>query len=386
MTMSGTGWSHFNPVKIVFGVGSLGRLAELIGHGRVLLVTTPGFTRRGVTERLLEILGRDKVHVFDGVSRNPDLRDIEEASAHLRPIKVDRIVALGGGSAIDTGKALSVILPGVGSDFSLRRHVVDGLPLPASGPLPLTAIPTTAGTGSEVTPFATIWDREREKKLSLTSPAIFPRMAVLDPDLTLGLPEDETVASGLDALSQGLESIWNRNANAVSLAVATRAVYLALNTLPRLVREPGSIELRSRMMEASLLAGIAISSTRTALAHSMSYPLTAVYGLPHGIACSFTLPALLDYNSKVDDGRFLQLIRALGLESVRALREVLIELLRDLRVGDRLRRYIPKLSDVVDLAPKMYTPGRADNNIRPVTDQLLTDVLTSSWNALVIAD
>lgn len=386
MAMSGTGWSHFNPVKIVFGVGSLGRLAELIGHGRVLLVTTPGFTRRGVTERLLEILGRDKVHVFDGVSRNPDLRDIEEASAHLRPIKVDRIVALGGGSAIDTGKALSVILPGVGSDFSLRRHVVDGLPLPASGPLPLTAIPTTAGTGSEVTPFATIWDREREKKLSLTSPAIFPRMAVLDPDLTLGLPEDETVASGLDALSQGLESIWNRNANAVSLAVATRAVYLALNTLPRLVREPGSIELRSRMMEASLLAGIAISSTRTALAHSMSYPLTAVYGLPHGIACSFTLPALLDYNSKVDDGRFLQLIRALGLESVRALREVLIELLRDLRVGDRLRRYIPKLSDVVDLAPKMYTPGRADNNIRPVTDQLLTDVLTSSWNALVIAD
>lgn len=301
-------------------------------------------------------------------------------------VKVDRIVALGGGSAIDTGKALSVILPGVGSDFSLRRHVVDGLPLPASGPLPLTAIPTTAGTGSEVTPFATIWDREREKKLSLTSPAIFPRMAVLDPDLTLGLPEDETVASGLDALSQGLESIWNRNANAVSLAVATRAVYLALNTLPRLVREPGSIELRSRMMEASLLAGIAISSTRTALAHSMSYPLTAVYGLPHGIACSFTLPALLDYNSKVDDGRFLQLIRALGLESVRALREVLIELLRDLRVGDRLRRYIPKLSDVVDLAPKMYTPGRADNNIRPVTDQLLTDVLTSSWNALVIAD
>lgn len=301
-------------------------------------------------------------------------------------VKVDRIVALGGGSAIDTGKALSVTLPGVGSDFSLRRHVVDGLPLPASGPLPLTAIPTTAGTGSEVTPFATIWDREREKKLSLTSPAIFPRMAVLDPDLTLGLPEDETVASGLDALSQGLESIWNRNANAVSLAVATRAVYLALNTLPRLVREPGSIELRSRMMEASLLAGIAISSTRTALAHSMSYPLTAVYGLPHGIACSFTLPALLDYNSKVDDGRFLQLIRALGLESVRALREVLIELLRDLRVGDRLRRYIPKLSDVVDLAPQMYTPGRADNNIRPVTDQLLTDVLTSSWNALVIAD
>lgn len=301
-------------------------------------------------------------------------------------VKVDRIVALGGGSAIDTGKALSVTLPGVGSDFSLRRHVVDGLPLPASGPLPLTAIPTTAGTGSEVTPFATIWDREREKKLSLTSPAIFPRMAVLDPDLTLGLPEDETVASGLDALSQGLESIWNRNANAVSLAVATRAVYLALNTLPRLVREPGSIELRSRMMEASLLAGIAISSTRTALAHSMSYPLTAVYGLPHGIACSFTLPALLDYNSKVDDGRFLQLIRALGLESVRALREVLLELLRDLRVGDRLRRYIPKLSDVVDLAPQMYTPGRADNNIRPVTDQLLTDVLTSSWNALVIAD
>lgn len=382
MAMSGTGWSHFNPVKIVFGVGSLGRLAELIGHGRVLLVTTPGFTRRGVTDKVCDILGPENVRVFDGVSPNPDLSAIDEASANLRSDEVDRIVALGGGSTIDTAKALSVTLSESTSSFSLRGHFVDGAPLPTSAPLPVIAVPTTAGTGSEVTPFATIWDKEGDKKLSLTSPAIFPQMAVLDPALTLGLPEDETVSSGLDALSQGLESIWNRNANPASLPIATRAVSLAVSTLPLLVEEPGNIELRSRMMEASLLAGIAISSTRTALAHSISYPLTAVHGVPHGIACSFTLPSLLEYNSKEDDGRFDQLVRALGLDSVNALKDVLTEILVRLRVGERMRRHVRAFSDVAELAPQMFTPGRADNNLRPISKVELIEMLASSWRDL----
>src|SRR5690606_14532428 len=130
-------------------------------------------------------------------------------------------------------------------------------------------------------------------------PGMFPAVALVDPDLTRSLPESETVSTGLDALSQGLEAWWNRNAGPVTDAFALRAARLALDTLEPLVADLGDPVLRTAMAEASLLAGLAISGTRTAVAHSISYPLTLRFGIPHGLACGFTLPVILEYN---DDG------------------------------------------------------------------------------------
>lgn len=380
--MSGVvGWGFHNPVRIVFGSGRLDHLGTLGGVERFLLVTTPGFTRRGVTERVEALVGAHRLVVYDDVEPNPDLRAVEGAAAEFADAGVDAVIALGGGSALDTGKALATMLGEGGGTFSLRSHLMEGAPLPEGRPLPLFAVPTTAGTGAEVTPFATIWDREGEKKYSLAGPSVFPHTAILDPLLTVGLPESETVASGLDALSQGLESIWNRNANPITISLASRAVRVALESLIPLVDSPGDLELRAAMQEASLLSGLAISVTRTALAHSMSYPLTARYGVPHGLACSFTLPALLEYNMAADDGRLDALATGLGMGWVE-LRRVLLELLLKLEVPERIRGHISTVDELLELVPEMYTPGRADNNLREVGGPEISHILAMAWRDL----
>jgi alcohol dehydrogenase len=356
-------WAHYSPVEIRFGAGRLAELPELARGRPALLVTTAGFTRRGVTGQIRDLLAGAELRVLDTVAPNPDLGSIELALAALGGAPIELVIGLGGGSAIDTAKALSYALPAGGPGL-LTRHFREGEPLPGHRPLPLIAIPTTAGTGSEVTPFATIWDQPRAKKHSLARPDLHPAAALLDPCLTLGLPADVTIATGLDALSQGCEAIWNRNATPIATGYGQRAVALALATLPRLAAELDNLELRSAMLEASLMAGLAISQTRTALAHSISYPITARHGVPHGLACSFTLPALLAFNAEQDDGRLAGAAAAIGLGSVAAWRERLLGLLAELDMGRRLRQYIGAPEQLIDLAPEMLTPGRSDNNMR----------------------
>lgn len=377
-----SGWNFHNPVRITFGAGSLVELRNLPKGERPLLVTTPGFTRRGVTEEIKRLVGAERLIIYDQVEPNPDRSVVEAAAISLRGERATSIIALGGGSAMDTAKALSVLLSAGDEEFSLQAHLEEGASLPEEPPLPIYAVPTTAGTGAEVTPFATIWDRATEKKYSLTGPSVYPYAAILDPELTLGLPEEETVSSGLDALSQGLESIWNRNANPITVSLASRAVHLALCALPHLLEDPKNIEVRSEMMEASLLSGLAISVTRTALAHSISYPLTAHHGIPHGLACSFTLPALLEYNVVVDDGRLSTLAAGLRLGGWVEFRRVLQELLVGLQVPERLSRYLDDPASTLRLVPEMFTPGRADNNLRSVGSSEIEDILTMAWGDL----
>jgi alcohol dehydrogenase len=154
-------------------------------------------------------------------------------------------------------------------------------------------VPTTAGTGSEVTSWATVWDTENKKKYSLARPNLYPESAIIDPRLMLGVPKGLTVSTGLDALSHALESIWDVNSNPVSTNHAVFAAREVIECLPRLSRDIDNLELRSRMARASLFAGLAFSNTKTALAHSLSYHLTLHHGVVHGIACSFSLPAVM---------------------------------------------------------------------------------------------
>jgi phosphonate metabolism-associated iron-containing alcohol dehydrogenase len=167
----------------------------------------------------------------------------------------------------------------------------------------LIAVPTTAGTGSEVTPWATVWDRENGKKHSLHLAETWPEAAVIDPELMLTLPTAVTVQSALDALSHALESIWNVNANPISDTFAVSGAKEAMETLPALIKSPADVRLRAAMALAALKAGMAFSNTKTALAHSISYEMTLRFGVPHGIACSFTLPMVLERAVGVDSGR-----------------------------------------------------------------------------------
>jgi len=369
--------NFYNPVDVRFGQGSLYELSELTSEStHMLLVTTPGFSRRGLTEKITEMLSDKEITVVDDVQPNPDLDYLEDKFSNLQYKNIESIIALGGGSSLDAAKVLSYLLS---YPIPLRDYLQEGRKVPEEQPLPLIAIPTTAGTGSEVTPFATVWDMQNYKKYSLAAGSLFPQIALLDPSLTVTLPEDVTVTTGLDALSHSLEAIWNRNHNPVSTACAIRSVYLVLNTLPYLKRDLENGQYRGYMLEASLLGGLAISSTRTALAHSMSYPITARYEVPHGLACGFTLPAILEVNSRIAPNYFGELISALGCNSVEELIQTIKEFFEELKVEERLFSYIEDSEELLKIIPEMFTPGRADNNLGEVNESLLKEVIVNSF-------
>jgi hypothetical protein len=175
--------------------------------------------------------------------------------------------------------------------------------LGAGGHKALIAIPTTAGTGSEVTPWATIWDQAAGQKYSLHQSCTWPEAAVIDAELMTSLPAGATLASGLDALSHALESIWNVNRNPVSMALAVQSARRTLATLPALMQDLGNAQLRSEMAEAALMAGLAFSNTKTALAHSLSYDITLQHGVPHGWPARSACPGAGDGAGRRCGGR-----------------------------------------------------------------------------------
>ncbi len=303
----------FNPVRSVYGAGALSSLPKLLAGRKAVVVTFPEARRFGLVDRLQALLGDGLAGVIDAVLPNPDvaeLRALYEAFwSDAQQAEV--LVAVGGGSAIDTAKALMVGTQS-GRFDDLVAALAAGGPFVPARVKTLIAVPTTAGTGSEVTPWATIWDREAQRKHSLHLPETWPSIAIVDPELMLSLPASVTLQSGLDALSHALESIWNVNANALSDTFAVAAVQQIFETLPLLMDKLGDLELRARMALAALQAGMAFSNTRTALAHSISYEMTLRYGLPHGIACSFPLPMVLRRAIGQDAGRDAVLERALG--------------------------------------------------------------------------
>jgi phosphonate metabolism-associated iron-containing alcohol dehydrogenase len=310
---------YFNPVRSVYGEGALLSLPTLVGPRRAVLVTFPEAAALGLVARVRALLGDRLAGVIDDVRPNPDVAELRgqyerfwRDNGHGAPGDgADVIVAMGGGSAIDTAKALMVGTAS-GRFDELLGLLQRGEPFKPHAVKALIAVPTTAGTGSEVTPWATIWDRGQQRKHSLHLPSTWPEIALVDPLLMMSLPPSVTLQSGLDALSHALEAIWNRNANPLSDTYAVSAAQDIVETLPSLMRRPHDRELRARMALAALKAGMAFSNTRTALAHSISYEMTLRLGLPHGIACSFPLPTVLQLALGRSPERDAVLARALG--------------------------------------------------------------------------
>lgn len=355
-------WSHYNPVTIHAGPGSFDDVAKLASKGQWLLVTTAGFTRRGVTDRVRAMVGSDRLTVFDEVTPNPDLDHLDSVAASLRQTRLDGIIALGGGSAIDAAKVLAVILK---SDIDAPlNHILRTNKAQAwEEKLPLIAIPTTAGTGAEVTPFATVWDHAANRKYSVTGDRTFPDHAILDPELTLTLPADETLYTALDSISHALESLWNKNRTVISETYALRALTLANEALPALLETPTDLVQRERMQQASMLAGLAICTTRTAIAHAISYPMTLHFGVPHGLACSFTLPEILDnYMSSVDAGEERRIL------------EVTRKVLGALHLRERIQSFA-SLTEAVTHIDEMFQPDRAQNFSMSADRQVVAELV-----------
>ena len=364
-------WSHFNPVNIQAGAGSRSGLGGCVQGKKILLVTTSGLVRRG-TAAEIRALVPDADWTVVTVENNPDLDALESAAAAYKSLGVTDIVALGGGSALDAAKALA---PALVSNLArplaawLREGFSTKPPkLPEPPAPPVIALPTTAGTGAEVTPFATIWDRAAQKKRSLAGPEIFPRHALLDPELTLTLPPEETLFGALDAASHCLETLWNKAATPVSLALAREGLARLIDSFPLAEENPEHLGARETLQTAALLGGLAISQSRTAVAHSMSYPLTLRLGLPHGLACGFTLKAVAALVDRAGrwpapgDGELAG--RAL------AVFERSDPCAAALKYGTPAR--------FLELAGEMETPERAGNFVLETTPELFRKILAAA--------
>ena len=343
-------WTYSNPVTVIFGSGEFKRLTDLIAGRRYALVTYPEPPFAELARRLEASAGAP-VLTIDDVAPNPDYDLLDEQSARFAQARreIDVIVALGGGSVIDSAKVFAAANGEFGNvaRFLETRDGADSLSF-----LPIIAVPTTAGTGSEVTCWATVWNEAQGKKYSLAHPRLYPESAVVDPELMLGKPVGLTLATGLDALSHSIESIWNINANPVSARHAIAAARLIMEALPKVLRDPGNLDLRSNMAEASLCAGLAFSNTKTAIAHNLSYPITLGWGVQHGIACSFTLPTVL--RSVIGMGGFREAaLREIFGPDLNAGADRLAELLNSLGVGTRFADHgIPhqNCADIIDQA------------------------------------
>lgn len=273
-------FKYYNPVAMHFDVDMIEILKTL--PPRLLLVTSAHFARSGCVDMIKQ--HADIVHVIDYITPNPELDFLQNLKKTLQPH--DAILAVGGGSVIDSAKFLSLKADIVASHAALH---IQNLRAHAD----IFAFPSTSGSGSEITPWATVWDKGNGIKYSLQHEMLFSKAAFYDCKLMLSMPQSITLISALDSLSHAFESIWNKNHNPVATMNALRCIELTLENLPKLVRNLDNIHLRYTQMLASLHASLAFSSTQTALAHAISYPLTMQLGLAHGLACSFSLPLLL---------------------------------------------------------------------------------------------
>jgi choline dehydrogenase len=301
------------PTRLVHGPGALARLGETLralGVARPLLVTDPGVAAAGLVDRALEHL--EGAVVFDEVRPNPDIALVDRGADVYRESGCDGLVALGGGSSIDTAKSIGVVIRHGGSivDYEWGREpIVERVP-------PLVAIPTTAGTGSEVTLWAVITDHDRQIKFNVGgTPLIGPHVALIDPELMLGLPAAVTAATGMDALSHAIECYTCDYHQPFNDAVALHAIELVGRWLRVAVADGSNLEARTHMAHAATLGGMAYGTESAGAAHAMSQSAGGVHDCPHGALTARVLGPVCEYNAPADPERYARIALGLGVDT-----------------------------------------------------------------------
>lgn len=316
-------------VQVVFEPGSANRTGELarqLGAKRVLLVTDQGIVDAGHADRIRDSLKQARLDVvmFTDVHENPTTRDVDACVAAARDADIDTIIGLGGGSSMDTAKGCNFILTNGG-----RMQDYWGVGKASKPMLPLIAIPTTAGTGSECQSFALIADADSHQKMACGDKKTLARIAILDPTLTVTQPPHVTACTGIDAIAHAVESAVCTRRSDASVELSHRAFGLTHVNLPIVLQEPDNLGARGAMLHGASLAGMAIERSMLGAAHSCANPLTAHYELVHGRAVGMMLPHVVRFNAQQNGtrGHYDQLAAAGGLADVAALIRRLEDLL-----------------------------------------------------------
>lgn len=353
-------FSYIEPVNIHFGFGKLGELSDVLDEMKTkscVLVSSKSFKSK--CESIMKNEHRIKA-LFCGVHPNPLLADTEEIVNLMKITNSDTVIALGGGSVIDASKfaaacTYSNILP-------CEHYKAPDFPEKCAK---IIAIPTTSGTGSEVTKVAVI-SHENEKK-SIHNPAFMPTACIVDPELTMTVPAKLTMITGIDAFTHAIEAYWSVNHQPITDMFAIESIKLILANLEKAFSDPDK-EVRTNMAYASLLAGLAFSVSKTAASHACSFSLSAYYHLPHGEACAFTLDSLIKINA---DQRLETLAKQVGLNDT----DELAEKIKNFKKIAGLAEKLSDLGDNIDIEKLAYEgakhPLMANNPVKLTKEQLM---------------
>jgi alcohol dehydrogenase len=373
------------PTRVVFGAGSVARLGELareLGDTRVLLVTDPGLEEAGHPQRALASLRAAglEVFVFNAVEQNPSSRHVEAGVAFARPLDIDLIVSVGGGSAMDCAKGINFLLTNGGCMADYKGFGKATRPM-----LPSIGVPTTAGTGSEAQSYALIADDKTHMKMACGDRKAAFRVAILDPEVTVSQPARVTAVTGIDALSHALESYVTTARNPLAQMFAREAWALLEANLETVLRQPEDIEARGAMQVGAFLAGTAIENSMLGACHACANPLTAHYGVTHGIAIGIMLPHVIRFNAPVVASLYGELTESAGLPNgdPTVAAEAVAQRITDLRRKARLPGTLTECGVSGGILPLFAEEASqqwtARFNPRPVTE---TDLLALFESAL----
>jgi len=300
------------PTKIIFGSGELKKLKEELkkkNPKKIMVVTDPNLRNLEIFDKLQEQLENYEYVVFDDVEANPKDYNVEKGAKFAVDEKIDLIIAFGGGSPIDATKVISLI---AGQGGNVKAYMQKKIKIEKA--LPFIAIPTTAGTGSEVTFSSVITDTEEKFKYTVKSPLIAADVAIIDPELTLTLPKSITATTGMDALTHAIEGYTALCTEPIAESLGLTAVSYITNNLEEAVKDGKNIEARENVMMGSLLAGLSFSHSDVAAVHCMAEALGSIYDSPHGTCNSVLLPYVMEYNLPTTTNKYASIAREMGID------------------------------------------------------------------------
>jgi len=336
-------FDYFMPVHVCFEADASKRIGRFITGKNVLIISDPFLYQNGTAERIGQSLKEQDVRYFYHIEPNPSCESVDAAAKEARLIKADCIIGLGGGSALDVAKITACLTTNEGSIYD---YYAGGERTLKSRETMLICVPTTAGTGSEVTNVAVFTNQKAGVKMPMVSRSFWADVAIVDYKLTFTLPPAVTASTGMDAFCHAIEAYWNRESVDICDMPAMDAMKLIKENIELAYKEPENETARVNIMKASLFAGIAFSQTRTTGIHAISFPLTSEFHASHGAACAVTLPAFIKKSKEEAEEKMQILADYLGCESVDDLSETIEKLMTAINLPTRLHQLGVKASDL----------------------------------------
>ncbi len=372
-----------NPTKIVFGENSInevGSEVESLKCSKAFVVTDKGVVDAGLTGRVEKALGSRYVGTYDKCTQDSGFHLINEASEIARSKGADILVSVGGGSSIDTAKGMAICLK---EGIKIQEHTgYQSLSRPQT---PHIVIPTTAGTGSEVTYFAVVKDWDNNRKVEIGEDNVIPNVGILDPTMTVGLPPGLTATTGMDAFCHALESIHANQASPMADAMAIHAIHLIMEYLPRCVENGKDLFSRGQQLLASTMAGIAFGNAQIALVHAMAHTIGGLFKVPHGLANSILLPHVVRFNADACADRYALVARAMGLnvseeEAGEAVASGITKFTKKMGVPQKLREVGVPEGGLVEASDVTLTMGGTGINPKPISEaEEVLGVFKNAW-------